>query len=205
MKNIQSILNIAFSIVLLFLLFMLLKDDESVTDKATTDQNLSNADSLSTEMGLQVRYINTDSIWANYAYVEEIREKLENKQQEFKKRLDSKVKNFEKELISFQENAAGMSRFEGEQKQKELLQKEQDLQLLQEELSLKLVEEEEKMKTELRSRILDYLQQYKKNGIDLIFDYSQSGSLLLANDSMDITSEVLAGLNKEILIQKEVE
>jgi len=158
-----------------------------------------------TASNMDVRYVNTDSIWANFDYVDEIRQRLESRQQQYKNELESKIRKFESDVKAFQQNAANMSRFEGEQKQKELLQAEQNLQLLQEELSVKLAQEEEKMKMDLRQRILDHLEAYRTENIDLILDYSVSGSLLLANDSLDITSEVLTALNEEHAMQKDVE
>lgn len=206
MKNIQSILNILFLVCILVLFYLLLNNDNVDLDKEQngTENKFSNSEVGMEGTAIDIRYVNTDSIWLNFDYVDEIRKRLESRQLQYKKELEGKIRNFEAEVKAFQEKAANMSRFEGEQKQKELIQEEQKLQQLQEELSVKLVEEEEKMKLDLRKRILDHLEGYKMENVDLILDYSNSGSVLLASDSLNITSEVLTALNEDYAKQKEV-
>ena len=99
--------------------------------------------------------------------------------------------------MEFQQNAPTMSQFEGQEKQKQLLAKEQELTRLQEDLSVKLMEMEDKMKRDLRKSILSYLKRYRNEKVDVILDFSTSSSVLMIDDSLNLTQEVLKGLNEE--------
>ena len=61
-----------------------------------------------------------------------------------------------------------------------------------------LMEKTQKKNEEIRKTIIDYLEGYNNNSqYDYILTYTDQpgGFILIANDSMDITNEVLAGLN----------
>ena len=109
--------------------------------------------------------------------------------------MDKKFKEFQDQVEKFRTSAATMSMQDGQKKQEELMQKEQQLQVLQEEYNMKLLEEEAKMKKELREKISSFLKGYKTQNVDLIIDNSSGSSVLFHADSLDITSEVVAGLN----------
>ena len=146
---------------------------------------------------LQVRYVNSDTIWGNYLFVDEMRDNLSKKQEEYRNDLERRLRAFEKEVMEFQQNAPTMSQFEGQEKQKQLLAKEQELTRLQEDLSVKLMEMEDKMKRDLRKSILSYLKRYRNEKVDVILDFSTSSSVLMIDDSLNLTQEVLKGLNEE--------
>lgn len=152
-------------------------------------------DTLIDPAAIVFRFVNTDSIWNNYNYVDELRENLNRKQKQYQSEMERKIAEFQSNLQEFQENMMSLSPAEGEKKQQELMMKEQGLQQLQQEYNLKLIEEEDKMKEQLRNKIAEYLKEYHEKGVDLILDNSASSSVLLYHDSLDITTEVLKGLN----------
>lgn len=163
---------------------------ESVISKSSAEQSVGNA--------LEIRYVNTDSVWAKYAYVKELNALLSKKQKQFESDLDRKLNEFQNDVEKFREKAATMSMEEGQKKQEELMQKEQNLQKLQEEYSHRLIEEEDKMKKELRTKISSFLAGFKANDVELIIDNSSGSSVLFYADSLDITSEVIEGLNSSM-------
>lgn len=193
-KSIQIIFNVVFTIAIGYLLFMqqlLMKQQEE------TNVEIQEEVGDSKENSIQLRYVNSDSIWSNYGFVVELRENLANKQEEYRSDLERRITSFQKEIADFQEKAATMSQFEGQQKQEELMNKKEELGRLQEDLSIKLMDMEDKMKRDLRTNILKYLKKYKTQEIDIIFDYSSNSSVLMVEDSLDLTNEVLTGLNEE--------
>ena len=194
MKGAQLAINILLFILVLLLFYFQFSRNST---RSEPEQNLSTDSSTSSVLTntLQVRYINTDSIWAQYSYVEELNASLKKKQKQYEAELDKKFKEFQDQVEKFRTSAATMSMQEGQKKQEELMQKEQQLQVLQEEYNMKLLEEEAKMKKELREKISSFLKGYKTQNVDLIIDNSSGSSVLFHADSLDITSEVVAGLN----------
>lgn len=193
-KNIQIALNVIFALGIAYLLFAQNQEGESEKDieEVVEEQMTEEVDEP-----LQVRYVNSDTIWSNYLFVDEMRDNLSKKQEEYRNDLERRLRAFEKEVMEFQQNAPSMSQFEGQEKQKQLLAKEQELTRLQEDLSVKLMEMEDKMKRDLRKSILSYLKRYRNEKVDVILDFSTSSSVLMIDDSLNLTQEVLKGLNEE--------
>lgn len=193
-KNIQIALNVIFALGIAYLLFAQNQEGESEKDieEVVEEQMTEEVDEP-----LQVRYVNSDTIWSNYLFVDEMRDNLSKKQEEYRNDLERRLRAFEKEVVEFQQNAPTMSQFEGQEKQKQLLAKEQELSRLQEDLSVKLMEMEDKMKRDLRKSILSYLKRYRNEKVDVILDFSTSSSVLMIDDSLNLTQEVLIGLNEE--------
>lgn len=193
-KNIQIALNVVFALGIGYLLFTQSQQGESAKDieEVVEEQMTEEVDEP-----LQVRYVNSDTIWGNYLFVDEMRDNLSKKQEEYRSDLERRLRAFEKEVMEFQQNAPSMSQFEGQEKQKQLLAKEQELTRLQEDLSVKLMEMEDKMKRDLRKSILSYLKRYRNEKVDVILDFSTSSSVLMIDDSLNLTKEVLKGLNEE--------
>jgi len=193
-KNIQIALNVIFALGIAYLLFAQNQEGESEKDieEVVEEQMTEEVDEP-----LQVRYVNSDTIWSNYLFVDEMRDNLSKKQEEYRNDLERRLRAFEKEVVEFQQNAPSMSQFEGQEKQKQLLAKEQELSRLQEDLSVKLMEMEDKMKRDLRKSILSYLKRYRNEKVDVILDFSTSSSVLMIDDSLNLTQEVLKGLNEE--------
>ena len=81
----------------------------------------------------------------------------------------------------------------------ELMEKEQKLTQLQQEMSSQLMEMEDQMKLTLRDSILSYLKNHHGENADIILDYSSNSSVLMVQDSLDLTNIVLKGLNDEYL------
>ena len=192
-KTIQWVLNVVFLIAILYLAFRGNKMEEVEIEKEVVESSV--IDTLQNS-ALTIKYVNTDTLWSKYNLVSEMRKNLESRKSEYERDLEQSIKSFEKEVMEFQEAAPTMSRFEGEQKQKSLLQKEQELGRKQEELSMKLMEMVDQMKRDIRSKILKALKKYESQDVDMIFDYSSSSSLLMVGDSLDITEEVLEQLNQ---------
>ena len=124
-KNIQIALNVVFALGIGYLLFTQSQQGESAKDieEAVEEQMTEEVDEP-----LQVRYVNSDTIWSNYLFVDEMRDNLSKKQEEYRSDLERRLRAFEKEVMEFQQNAPSMSQFEGQEKQKQLLAKVRELE-----------------------------------------------------------------------------
>ena len=202
MKNIQWVLNVIFAIILSYFIIDEFENEKPIEGAIVDELVKPVSDSSVTD--LNIRYINSDSIYKKFKMVDDLRMDLEERQKQFSYSLESKVKKFEEEVTAFQQAASSMSQFEGQQKQKELLAKEQELGQMQQELSNKLLEMENAMQIKIRNKVLDYLELYKGKGIDLVLDFSNNSSLLMAQDEFDITGEVVDSLNSAYQSQKNI-
>jgi len=77
------------------------------------------------------------------------------------------------------------------------MKKQQNLRVYQEDLSRKLRQKEAELNNELYKTISDYLKSYgDENNLQLVLTYSRGSDVLYANEGLEITNEVIEGLNK---------
>ncbi|MEO6849030.1 MAG: OmpH family outer membrane protein, partial [Mucilaginibacter sp.] len=83
--------------------------------------------------------------------------------------------------------------------EKRLAKKQQDLEALNQNTAKQLQDESTEQNSKLYDRIALFLKTYSKTkGYKLILTYSKANpSLLYGDDSLDITKDVVAGLNEE--------
>ena len=115
------------------------------------------------------------------------------------KTLDSDAQEFQRKL---QNNAYTQER--AEQENARLVKMQQDLQALQERLSNEFDAETAKYNNAMRDSITSFLKNYnKEKGYNLVL--SKAGdNMLLADPALDITNDVIAGLNKRYVPSKEL-
>jgi outer membrane protein len=143
-------------------------------------------------------YINSDTLLAKYELSKRMRSDLEEKNRKSQAELEAKAKKFDEELQSLQQRAATFTREQAQAAEESLKQKQQQILMRREELAQQLTNEEGKLHEQLYTAISDYLRKYSKSAnYKFVLGYSRGGALLYANDSLDITGQVLDGLNKE--------
>ena len=157
------------------------------------------------KLGL-IYYVNTDSVWANYKFVQDVNDDLIAKKQVYESQLQRQLSGFEKDVMEFRNNGANMSQMEVQIQQNDLMKREQELTQLKESLEMKFINEEQEWNAKLRKNIVDYIDSLTSDkNYDYILGYSVTSNIILANDSLELTGEVLNGLNAAYLKMKEEE
>ena len=83
-------------------------------------------------------------------------------------------------------------------KQDELMQKEQNLISYRNNLMQELSTDESKLLNDVYEQVQEYMKEYaKENGIDLILSHTRGGAIWYATDAIDVTKAVTEGLNKK--------
>ena len=184
------ILNIV-SIVGLIILFILYFTGNSNTNRTTKQTGKS---------ALTIGFINTDSIMSGYELVKNMKANLEIKQKEAEGNFTIQQKTFESQVVEYQKKmqANSLSITEAQSQEKILMQKQQSLLQLKDELTQKLSSEEINMNILLQDSIMNFLKRYnKKYNYDYVLGFSKGSGILFANDSLEITKDIVDGLNKE--------
>ncbi|MNE73384.1 periplasmic chaperone [compost metagenome] len=80
-----------------------------------------------------------------------------------------------------------------------LQKKQQDLGMLQQNLAGQAAKEEQEETEKLYGKITEYLKKYANDhGYKMVISYSKGNSAILyADESLDVTNDVLKGLNEE--------
>ena len=101
-------------------------------------------------------------------------------------------------------NKGLLTRSQAEEQQQRLLQRQQNLQDLSQQKQYEMAEEEAVMSRKVMDAINTYLEKYnKEKGYALILTTSAaSNTVIVGNPALDITQDVLTGLNDEYIKSK---
>lgn len=163
---------------------------------ATTGESGQQSQSAVPVSGLKIAYIDTDSLLANYNYYQDLAEEMMRKEENYRlvlaedaKKLDAEVEDFRKKV----QNNVFSSAERAQSEQNRLAKKEQSLREKSDNYSNELAIEGNTNAQKVSEALDNYIKEYNKtHGYDLIIT---KASLLFANEAMNITAEVLEGLN----------
>jgi len=154
----------------------------------------------SNNSSLYIGFVNSDTVMENYALVKNIKDSLIAKQAKAEADYTAQSNIFEALVTKYQKDlkANTLTIEQAQATEKALAAKQESLLALKDDLTQKLGAEELAMNSMLQDSIINYLKRYnRKHNYDYILGFSRGSGILIANDSLDLTKEVLDGLNKE--------
>jgi outer membrane protein len=141
-------------------------------------------------------YVNADSLWENFELVKKMRKEMEFEKKKFETKFEADYHKLEADYLALRDKAESLSQEEGMMKQQELMAREQKLTEFRQTESERLAKLEADKTDKIQKTITEYLtEQYSKSNYAYILGYSAGGGILFANDSLEITTEVVDGLN----------
>lgn len=165
--------------------------------KETASQNTAPATTESAQ-SLKIAYVDIDSLLNNYKFSVTLRNEMLRKGENMRMTLSEKAKVIQADMEDFQrkmENNVYATRQRAEEEQARILKSQEDYARLEQRLVNELSAEEQKNNLILRDSINNFLKDYNvANGYDLILS-RMADNILLANEALDITKEVIDGLN----------
>ena len=145
---------------------------------------------------LVLAYVNSDSLAANYLYFAEVNSQLEEQRAKYEKEFANRATGLQRQIEDFQKTANNMTLAQGRAVEEDLTRKQQNLQQYQQTLTQNLLKEEAKLNKELYEKVSKFLENYgKEHKLDFIFKHSSGGEIWYGDSSMDITNNVIEGLN----------
>lgn len=193
MKNLPLILNIVL-LVAVAVLFFLHFSPKTAQPSA----------GASTDPGdLKVAYIKSDSVLKYYEYLKVNKKQLEDKQQKMEADFRNRAMGLKNEIDAYQRNVSNMTLGQVKAVEEDLGKKQQNLQMYQQSLGQQLAEEEAKLNKELYDRITAYLKKYGVDkGLQVVLKYDPTSDVLFAGEALDISQDVIKGLNDEYTAEK---
>jgi Outer membrane protein len=152
----------------------------------------------------KIVYVNADTLLEKYEYFKDIRTKLEEKAKKAQADLQARSNAFQREVADYQQKAPTMSASDRQSTEERLARKQDELARHNQNASASFAQEEAAENEKLYSTITDYLKKHaKEKGYKLVLTYSTSNpAVLYADESLEITNEVLTALNAEYTAQK---
>ncbi len=169
--------------------------------KSGSVQSVSNSKETTTA---GIVYVNSDSLLNNYEYFKEIKTKFEGKSKQAEGDLKSKGAAFQREVAAYQQGANALSADQRAETEKRLARKQQELQAYQQNAGAALQNEEAAENEKLYDKVAEYLKKHAKDkGYKMVLTYSKGNSaILFADQSLDVTKEVIKGLNETYKSEK---
>ena len=197
MKNISLILNGILVLAVAVLFYMQFKG-QSTQDKEEM------AEIAASTVQYQLAFIRSDSVLKSYDYFNTIRKQLEDKSRKYDQEYRNRAQGLQTEFNNYQRNSQNLTMGQARAVEEDLMKKEQNLRMYQESLTQDLMNEEAKMNQDLYKKITDFLKEYgQEKGLQIVFKFDTSSDVLFAGDSLDITNDVIAGLNLAYKNEKE--
>jgi outer membrane protein len=185
-KNLSFILNIVLLVAVLFLYVKVYSLEEEPAVQFSGEAKSS-----------RVVFVNSDSLMDNYRLFSDLQKQMEKKSDSLDAVLNSRGQALEKEVMEYQERAAGMSAGERQLREESLMRKQQALLDQRETLLKSMKAEEDALTDSIYNDLQAFLRKFnEKRKYDFILGYSRGGGIMLANDSLEITRQVIEGLNK---------
>ncbi len=196
MKHTLSILAVLISAVMFV----------SSCNSAQTTQTVQTAPAGETAPAGSIVYIQMDSLVNGYDMFNDLKSEFESKVEAIQDDLRKKGNAFEKSATDFQNklNKGLLTRSQAETQQQALMQKEQDLRNLTQQKQMEMQEEEAVMLRRVMDAIQTYLNSYNQthNYALILTTSAASSTVIVGNPSLDITNDVLKGLNEEYIQSK---
>lgn len=192
MKTMKYILNGFFGMA-----FALLFVQCTPQNNTTAETNAPAA--VKVPANMKVAYVEIDSLLTKYRFCTDLNEMMVRKEENIRTTLNEKAKKLDAAMREFQrkyENNGFVSQESAQQQQARLVKQQQDLQALQEKLGKELADENLKNNIQLRDSIKSFIKIYNQSkGYSFIFSNSGFDNLLYADQSYNITQEIVDGLN----------
>jgi outer membrane protein len=147
---------------------------------------------------ISVAFVNNDSIMNSYDLVKKMRTDLEAKGKRLEGEIAAKQKAFEKDAAYFQEQVGkkAISDKSAQEIYAQLQQNQQSIYQLRDRYAAELQQSEMDMNVALIDTVMNFLKRYNdKYKFDYILGFTKGANILYANDTLDITKDVLKELN----------
>ncbi len=147
----------------------------------------------------KLAYVNIDTLEAKYELLKTKREEFKKRQGEMENELQLSYSEMQNDANEVQKKAQAntLTQSEYEAAQKRLMQMQKSLETRKQSLTDQLMKEQDDFNKDLKTRLDAFIENYNKDKhYDFIFTYTSSGSsLLYVNKALDITKDVVDGMN----------
>ena len=193
-------MNIILFIAVAILYFLHFSSDNTVEEAG--DESAALAFDKS---NLKIAYVNSDSLISNFDFFIEKSEELESERLKSESDLESRARGIEKQVSDFQRTRGNMTINQARAIEEDLYKKQQNLLQYRENLAQNLMKKESEINNELYDKVSSYLKDYgSQHQMEIVLSYTRNSGVLYANDSLDITQVVIAGLNESYRNSAEV-
>ncbi|MDE5944443.1 MAG: OmpH family outer membrane protein [Rikenella sp.] len=175
-------------------------------DGLATDSTQAAAATEAIEYNGKIVYVQIDSLMRGYGLAMDLQEAFAAKSEKAQNQLTAKGRSLEREMRDYQEKAQKglITRFQAQDIEAGLQKKQQSVLEYRERMMQELAEEEAVMMNRISEAIMQYVRKYNaEKKYSMIISTQGANTVLIADPSLNITDELLAGLNAEYRAQQD--
>lgn len=158
-----------------------------------------------TNQGLRIAFVNSDSIMANYDLVKDMHKRMEASSKKKESDLKNRQKAFEEKVSDFQSKVSSnaISMDIAQITEKQLMQEQQQLIDLRDKLTDELAMEEYELNMQLLDSVSNFIIRFNQQaGFHAVLNYKHGSTAFLVDPALDITKIVVDQLNAEYRLRK---
>ncbi|MDR0989734.1 MAG: OmpH family outer membrane protein [Prevotellaceae bacterium] len=206
MKNLHYLLK-GLAAAALMVVFTQCTSTQTTDGTDASEQNASALAAAPGELsGMKIAFVEIDSLLLKYYLSVDLNEAMVKKSENMRLNLNQRASELEKQKQEFQtkyQNNAYLSQERAQQEYNRIAKLEQDLQTSANKQQAELVSENEKNSILLRDSINAFLKAYNKTrGYSLIISNTGFDNLLYGDPALNITKEIVDGLNARYTSKK---
>ena len=194
-KSTHQILYIILFVLLAVLYFIQFSSSSSTENIPTVEKEL--AIQPLNEGGLNIAFVNSDTVSKYYEFAKKIQKTLTTKRSEAEGQIKSKYFAYESLVQEFEKASPIMGDREKMEKAQKIRLLEQEIMQVEQQLSEQVSRQELELTQSYIVKTNDYMQEIGKTlGYDYVMSYRVGGAMLYANKRHDITNEIIKLLNE---------
>jgi len=194
-KSTHQILYIILFVLLAVLYFIQFSSSSNTENIPTVEKEL--AIQPLNEGGLNIAFVNSDTVSKYYEFAKKIQKTLTTKRLEAEGQIKSKYFAYESLVQEFEKASPIMGDREKMEKAQKIRLLEQEIMQVEQQLSEQVSRQELEITQSYIVKTNDYMQEIGKTlGYDYVMSYRVGGAMLYANERHDITSEIINLLNE---------
>ena len=194
-KSTHQILYIILFVLLAVLYFIQFSSSTNTENIPTVEKEL--AIQPLNEGGLNIAFVNSDTVSKYYEFAKKIQKTLTTKRSEAEGQIKSKYFAYESLVQEFEKASPIMGDREKMEKAQKIRLLEQEIMQVEQQLSEQVSRQELELTESYIVKTNDYMQEIGKTlGYDYVMSYRVGGAMLYANERHDITNEIIKLLNK---------
>ncbi len=148
------------------------------------------------ENGLKIAYIDTDTLLAKYQYAIDMQKEMEAYTEKQRSYGQQQVDAFQRDYNNYLQNGSTMTLTQQQQKEAELKTRAEKMQTLEQELMAKIAEKQNAETLKIMNAIYAFVREYNEANQKFDVILTKQATLYM-NSGMDITNEIVEGLNAE--------
>lgn len=148
----------------------------------------------------KIVFVNSDSLLEKYEYYKVLIQDLESRKRRIEGQFESQARSLQSQIEAYQQKGklGNLTAEEIESTEMRLMKQRDEILKNRDEQLGRLMTEEKQMTEKLFDKIYAYVKKYnEQTGYQFVLGYNRGSGILFADNSLDITKDIVEGLNND--------